>query len=85
LGCERLNIQNGEGLTLLCGLCADAMPPAISINNGSMRNLRQLHACCRWQAAREDFLRALDIESAAGSPTSAALLNNLGKCFLQSA
>ena len=34
---------------------------------------------CRWQAAKEDFLRALDIEAAAGADTNAALLNNLGE------
>ena len=33
---------------------------------------------CRWSAAKQDFLKALQLDAASGAKDNAALLNNLG-------
>lgn len=59
------------GAQLCCGMRAYAIMGTFSLD-------RSLSVTCRWSAAKQDFLKALQLDTASGATDNAALLNNLG-------
>jgi hypothetical protein len=51
---------------------------AMPCHHGQILLDRLLSITCRWSAAKQDFLKALQLDAASGAKDNAALLNNLG-------